>query len=386
MLKTLLLTGATAAGLYGIGWAFPFTLRPFAEKDAFLTYVNAGDGKMIKRGGEFHDFIISLPGYRLNRPGTRYYDSKFPAWEIVKNGPQQKDSSYDHRLKWMRDFGYFWVGIPGQRSINEEIFAWREEAPSEPEGIARKELTRIFKVNSFPYLMVDTEILTSDKLGVKVIYVVALRINNPYKALIATEDWLVQIEAALSQAVRNFVGSFTFESLISLTDEKEKEAQLKENFSKMILTLNTHLFGEEESDPESGTTKKYGVTIEAAKLKRVIPYGEDAQAHLRALNLKFRTEKDAEAKVITAQATAKADTVVGLAKAEITKANLEAEAAGDMARFVAAEAHPLGAEIILSNQALGNGRATFVVPKSYGDTAEKIATALAAKAKEGGNS
>lgn len=391
----LALLGGTAlgGGAWAVGRFGPLAFRPLAERDFFFTYIDSGDGKRIDRGKEFHTFIISLPGYHLNDPTLPdVFDETQTAWEVLPDVPGK---TYDHRPKWMHDFGYFPVGIPGQMSVHSEFFEWREESAVSIEGRMRRETTTIFKVNSFPYVMMDMALLTKDKFEVKVIYVVAIRINNPHTALIMTEDWLVQVTAALTQATRNFIGGFDFEQLISLTDESDTTKALRENFAKEIYSLNKRFFGESEEEA-TGCPKKYGVTIEGVKLTRILPDGPRAEEQLKLLMLKVESEKKGEARVIAARADAevrtlegdakaKADMAVGLAEAEVIKAKELARVAGQTALFDAAEKNPQGAAVIAGAESIGKAGATVVVPTNLLDTFANIGKSLAG-AKHGGQS
>jgi regulator of protease activity HflC (stomatin/prohibitin superfamily) len=350
-----------AAGVYfGGPHVFPFAVIPFAERDLFATYISPGDGKMILRGNEFHDFHISMPGFHLNHPDAEYFTDKADPWEILPNEEGKTDDYYDVRPLWMRKFGFYPVGIPFQRKVNEEIFEWKQESGGEI--IHRRELTRIFKVNAFPYAIIQREVISKDGLPMKLTYIVGLRIVNPYKALIRTEDWLVQLEAAIQQAVRNWASGFDFMELISQTDETGDAAQ-KEDFEKMVKAIAEEMH------------KRFGVVIDSADLKAPMPDGPEAQAYLDSIAAPFQAEQAAKVTVTAATAQAAAEEAVGMAQARVQDAQAKAAVAGEIARYEAAEKHAEGASAVIAGEAL-KGATVFAMPegvsKLFGKIGEKL--------------
>lgn len=358
LLTTTAIAGGVALGAYFGG---PFALVPLANNDTLVTYISPGDGKMILKGGEFHDFFISLPGSHLNRPGASYYDKKERPWEILPNAPGTTDDDYDERPAWMKKFGYFPVGIPFQRSVNEEVFEWKEESGGQI--VPRRELTRKFKVNAFPYVIVQTEVISRDGLPLRLTYIVGLRIINPHKALIETEDWLVQLEAAIQQAVRNWAAGFKFLELISQTDARGSKARMKENFELEVCKLSNEM------------RIRFGVAVETADLKAPMPEGPKAQAHLDSIAAPFAAKKAAEVKVIDATAQAEADETVGMVKARVDKAVAEAAVAGEVARYKAAEEHKEGASAVIAGEAL-KGATVFAMPAGVSKLVDKLGDKL----------
>ena len=393
LVPATIVVGLGVGSYYAGPHIFPFALIPFAESDLFNTYISPGDGKMILRGNEFHDFHISMPGFHLNRPGSTHFVDGIAPWEILPNEKGKTDDYYDERPLWMKKFGFYPVGIPFQRKVNEEMFEWKEE--SEGKIIHRREMTRIFKTNKFPYVIVQTEVISKDGLRMKLTYIVGLRIVNPYKALILTEDWLVQVEAAIQQAVRNWASGFNFMQLISQTDETGDAAQ-KEDFEKMVKAI-----GPEMHD-------RFAVAIASADLKAPMPDGPEAEAHLKSIAAPFKAKQAAEVTVIEADAnaaateaagraeatvtevkgraaakvtevtglaTAKANEAVGMAGARVAKASAKAAVAGEIARYEAAEKFPAGAGTVVGGEAL-KGATVYAAPAWAGELAEKVAKKL----------
>lgn len=377
--------GASAALVGSAAFLAPFALIPFAKKNWILTYVNYGNGKMIKRGGEFEKFIISKPGSRLNVPNTDHFDPKQRAWEVI-DYPTEDDDHYETRPKWMKRFGFYYVGIPGQRSVNTYKFSWIEENGHTPDGASilrnrPNETTEVFKVASFPYVIVESEIMTANNLPVKVVYIISMRISNPHLAFIDNVNWYASITAIISEHVKNFIGSFDIEQLVSLTDEVDETKRVKEMFAPPILAFNTRL-AEEPEVGALGTKGKLGVTITAAEINRIYPFGPAAEAYMKALTAEFMAEKDGAVARIKADATAYTTTTEGTATANIIKATKLAEAAGNTALFEAAEKNPAGAQIVLGNDALKVAKATYVIPKEMTNIADGVAKALTGGTKK----
>ncbi len=358
LVTTALLATGTAVGAY---FAAPFALVPFANNDVFVTYIRPGDGKMILKGREFHDFHISLSGFHLNRPDADYFNSKKPVWEILPNEQGTTDGDYDERPAWMKRFGYFPVGIPFQRSVNEVQFMWKEE--KNEETVSRDEMTRVFKVNTFQYVIEQTEVISKDGIQMRLRYIVGLRIVNPHKALIRTEDWLVQAEAAIQQDVRNWASGFDFMELMSQTDAKDKAARLRENFEKMVRARDRNV------------QKRFGVAVDSADLKSIMPHGEKAQAYLDSIAAPFAATKAAEVRVTEATAEATATEKIGMATAKVEKAKAEAAVAGDLARYKAAEDHKEGATTVIAGDAL-KGATVFAAPASLSKLVDKLGDKL----------
>lgn len=382
---SLLASTAITVAVGGAAAGGAIALIKLAEKDVLVTYIEPGDGKMILRGKEFHDFHISLPGYHLNRPGADYYTDKAPAWEILPNGGRD-EREFDHRSAPMRYFGFYPVGIPGLRSVNEEVFEWKEESGGRI--VPRSEFTRKFKVNAFPYVIEQREVISKDGLPMRLTYIVGLKIINPHKALILTEDWLVQVEATIQQAVRNWASGFNFMQLISQTDGASDEELKKEDFERMV---RVH---------DEETRNRFGVAIESAELKAPMPDGPEAQAFLDSIGAPFKAEQEARVAEIafrndalrtvtlaeaeataterTGAATAKANKLVGLADAKVEAAKAEAAVAGELKRYEAAEKQPTGAGIVVGGDAL-KGATVYAAPTWTSDLVEKVGAALGSK-------
>ncbi len=335
--------GTTMVVVSGALIATPFVLGKYAAKDSFFTHIKPGDGKMFLRGESFDKFEISYPGHHLNRPGAFYFDRGIMPWQILENGKLLDDDYFDTRPQWMRDFGLDWIGVPGQKKISARIFEWKEESLA---GIrSRSELTKIFKVNKAPYVVEHSTVMSADKLLVKMRYVLGLRIINPFLSHIATEDWLVQVEAIARQQARNWAGGFDFEDLISQTDGKTKGEIERENFLVMMQKMNVFI---EDS---------FGVTLVTAELVSVEADGPDSLAYLKALNAPFVAKQEATVTVTKGEAQAAALKAVGLAQAEVDKQLALAKAAGERVRYEAAQAYPEAARLL-------NGATAFVFPAS----------------------
>jgi regulator of protease activity HflC (stomatin/prohibitin superfamily) len=364
---------ALLAGAAGLGTTAgaPFLLLEAAKKDLLVSYLDLGDGKFILRGRDLHDIIINLPGSHLNRPGSGQAPRGTRQWEIISHG-EQPDDQFDTRPAWMRKFGYYWIGIPGQRSVRVRKFEWKEE--SALRGILnRTAQTKVFKVNSFPYVIEHQGLLSKDDyFQVQARYAVDVRITNPFIALVDRDNWLVQLANIIEELVRNWVGSFTFKELVSQTDGATAAHRRREDLARKILALNDKLPGEPKGK-EVGARGKLGITIDSFALKSILPFGPAAEAHMKLLNAPFEAEQEAKVTVTNAEAEAKATEATGLAGARVAKANAEAAVAGELATLLAAQKHPEGAKTVYMAKALG-GATVIAMPTWASEFLSKIGT------------
>lgn len=322
--------GAAAVAVPTAAFLAPVAIIQLARKEAFNVLIEPGNGVMVVKGEEFDRFEMSTPFYHFNRPDAHYYNPLLFPWQVLENGTLPRQY-FDLRSQWEQENGIFPLGWPGKKKIHAEWFEWKEER--EGRIVSRREKTKIFKINRFPYVVEQTGIMTQDKLLVKLTYVLGLRIINPYLALIATDDWLVQVLALAKQQARNWAASFAFTDLLCQTDGVGAEMIGREDFLKKMQELNKAL-------------ELLGVELESADLILPEPDGPQALEYLTALNAPFQAEQAAKVAVIKAAAEAEATLKNGLAQAEVNEALARALAAGENARYKAANDYPQGAAIV----------------------------------------
>ncbi len=370
----LLGTASVAALLTGAYWGSGFIFSGWAENDRFFTKVKEGTGKVIVKGKTFHRAILSFAGHHLNEPGKSWHDPSEPDWEILPNEPGE---SYDDRMHLTKEFGLFWVGIPGMRSVYHYQFEWNEyrgEPGGEQELWHRNEDTSIFKANDFTYVMVLENVKTSDNVPVRAEFSVIVQITNPYLALFGADDWKALMESYIDRQGRNFIGSFTYDQLRSETDEfKQCE---HENFSKPIVEL-THELPEEKvcsAKAKPKGLKGRGITIKAANMAKIDLFGPYAQKNEESSTRLFTAKREAEATRETADAQAYATTKA--ADADAYKVAMAGGSKALAARVTLREyaRHPDLAKASMAADAMGkpgDGK-TVVIPSDIGKVLEGV--------------
>lgn len=365
-ISTLLAGGAVAAYI-----ATPFMLSGAAEDNVLYTKVTEGTGKVIVKGRSFHSAILSFRGYHLNDPKRHYFNPKEPEWEVLENEP---GNHYEHRPAYTREFGLYWVGIPGMRKVYTYKFAWneyREKKDGTNEVWHRDESTELFIANDFSYVIVVEDAKTQDNLPVRAEFVIIVRITNPFKALFASNDWRMQLESYVDRQARNFIGSFSYDQLRSETDEDEKRTE--ENFSEPMRRLTLEL-PEEQNIPEDkrkGLKGTIGITVKAANMESIVLSGPAAEENERLSLAAYTADRNAETVVKAAEATAQSTRINADAAAHATKVTGEAEVQIISARIEAMEKNPELANAMMVTDALGkpgDGK-TIIVPSNLADLA-----------------
>ncbi len=342
-----LLAGVSLAALTSTAAGTPFLLRWLADGDVLFTTVREGTVKTVMKGNSFEHMVMSLRGYHLNMPGDRWYDRNLPKWEIVRNPANEE---CDSRSYITRKLGIYLVGVPYLRKVYSYHFEWNEMRllDGQPEMWSRKEETDFIQVTSFPYVMKLTNAKTMDNLPVNVEYQITMRINNPYKALFDTENWMEVVTGIINGAVRNFVGCKTFDELRSETDQRDdRDRSDDDSFTLDAKRLNRRLDGEPEPNGENrwelGLMGKYGVTIEKLDIQRV----DLDEKYVASTQKIYNAEQDARAVLIAAKARARAAILdataealrtrrIGKAQAESIKDRAKAlNGAGDIATVMA---------------------------------------------------
>ena len=327
-----------------------------SKKNVLFTQPKEGTAKAVLRGESFDKMVMAWEGHHLNSPGSAWYNTSRPDWEVLLN--HQKDKPDRNpiwtREKWMngrsfleKKFGVYWVGIPLFKKVHTYMFEWTEETQSTDgtyKAWPRKHQTDFIYVKDFPYHITIKDVETSDNIPVKVQYVLTLRINNPHKALFKVEDWLKKTTASANSEVRNHVGATSFEELTSekhSKTKKEKEVQLVTS----ILCLNKNLPSSDDVDIEQMRSNGgvvslpvlYGVTIIGAEIQAIDPSTELGIKAKEALTALYVAERQAAVKNVES-ATYK-NNVVTRAEGDKAAQILEAEGAAEARRRLALAKH-----------------------------------------------
>lgn len=393
----LFAAASVTALLAGTAITSPFVFSGWAAQDHIFTTVEEGKGKIIIKGDSFHRMIMSFENHHLNDPSKPWFDETKPLWEVLENKPgvsylckawlprkllpkhpHYPANHYDNRPWLLREFGLFWVGLPKMRQIRSYTFSWNEyERESGNDGDlgikSRKESTKVFLVNDFAYVMVLTDAKTSDNSMVRAEFVTVIRMTNPMKALIDTDNWLIQLETYIRRQARNFIGTYTYNQLRSETDDVA--LGVKEDFSKRMLELNQRL-PEEDELGALGTKGTIGITIRSTNLEKIVLTGGFALENEQLTLAQYRAEQEAIITVTESEAESTSIRNINGAKADGIRDIGRATAEATAMLLTELAKHPEMAEIQLRNDALkspGAGKVIAVDMPSVAKIIEKLA-------------
>jgi len=342
--------GLLAAGVSALAVAAssPFLLKALAKGDTLVTEVPEGAAKAIVKGQTFSRFIMSYENHHLNDPRALWYDDKLPEWEVIRHLPKEADDYQNHSrlLDWL---GLFWVGLPPFREVHKYDFRWNEmklntsesDEKKGHEGVASRNCkTDFVYVNDFAYVIYLDAAESDDSIPLTLQYQLVVRVNNPYKALFNTDEWLQVITGIANRRARNYVGSRKYDQLLSETDKQNLETddveKRPDEFSHQLVRLTYELTDDEKLDDESkkkkyerGLLGRYGVTIVSANLQTlevVAPEGvkndvlkstmEKFTADRKAYSIRKEAEASADAILFEGTARAKVISLTGKAEAE----------------------------------------------------------------------
>ncbi len=179
------------------------------------------------------------------------------------------------------------------------------------------------------------EILTSDKVAIRVSIIVQFRVTDPKAALHEVENYEDRLYSDVQLAARRSLASMTLEDILT----------------------NRNRLSEDISSEVTGVAAKYGVAILRADVKdlvfpgnlqeimnRVLAAERNAQAQLVEARTKAELQgiaarAQAEAQVLEAEARATIDRLQAEAQAEVTRIQTQAELAALRDRATTAEAY-----------------------------------------------
>ena len=226
-------------------------------------------------------------------------------WEVVPGEPDPES--------WLtRTTGVVWIGLFVH--IHTYLFSWTEERRNNqgvPEAWHRPNVpTQIFYLAPFPYLMILKDAEDKEGFQLDLVFVVTIRINNPYRALFGNADWLGELTGQILGVGRNWVGKTTYQAILA-----EKESSAGPQVVVEILDLN------------NAAPQHLGVTIEGCSLTQVALLDG---ALNRAVNARRVAELEGAAAL--ARATAEGAANVARAEAEKRAAKIRAEGVSEATR------------------------------------------------------
>lgn len=351
--------------LVGLVVLAPFFLKWLGEENILVTTVKEGTAKAIMRGKSFERFIMAFAGYHLNDPTKSWYKPNFPDWEVLYHGKGNRhgftytqDDFYDDRSFILKHLGLYRVGWPWANNVYVYAFEWNEtytDSEGKEKVLPRAEATDFIFVTDFTYAIVTQEAETRDLLPTDERTLVTVAVRNPYRALFSGEDWMRRITAVINRHVRNFVGSKTYEELISHDDANAATASDWTDFSAPIIALNTKLPDDDVANPPNGLQGRYGVEIRTADLQNLDLSGDGKKSHQEAATTAYVARQQAAAKRTIGQADADVIEMKGAGEASALSKRLKVlETHGENGKLLAQldamrDAGGAGARVIWAN-------------------------------------
>lgn len=244
----------------GLVVSFPFWLRWLGENDIFVTYVPEGRAMAVVRGKKFVRTIMSWTGKTIDNSG-----------DIIDSQQLQKN--------WLLDFfGLQWVGLWPWFSIYSYKFPFTTVDENGEIKTRSNEVTKYVYLTDYVYFVRVKEAETSENFPVQMGLLLTVRVENPYKALFRVANWLGTLSDLVAADTRDFIGSKTFEELIT-RGETETQRELFARLNKTIRSVK----------------RQYGVKVERVDIHSVDPAGEHAEKLREVATKKYVAEREAEA-------------------------------------------------------------------------------------------
>jgi len=287
-----------------------------ALHDLFFTFVEEGKAKAVVINDKFHRLVMAYEGHTfrgLLPEDGKHRDKDGHKWDVVEGESKQTVLKYIFNKLLYPVFGggLEWVGIPPFAQVYEYKFRWTtliQQTVADEGGMertimlphTRTDPSKIALIQDFVYVasVIGAETKApEERLPVDVVVLVTIRGINPYKMLFEAKDWLEVVLAQTEARTRKFIGSNSYDTLLSLS---EKEGQ---EFKRVNLIDELGLRGgENDLDFEN----KYGIKLQNVQLHSVALCGDLKKEHLEATTMKYVAERKAEAVIVQATAEKKA--------------------------------------------------------------------------------
>ena len=237
----------------------PFVLGPI---NVLFSFVEENTAKIKVRGRSFSQAIAQKSGSEVIDSNKKLADAQNWHQRKVNNGEQFENCEWmsvappdwwdvvpmeailpanRRKINHLEQLtGARFVGVPPFRRIFTYKFDWvdyhKEEGEDKEKPIFHeKRLDYIFLKDAVYYGLV-IELETSDQLKVDAEYLITIQVVNPFKALFKVHRWLDAVHNLVSQRLRQYVGTRTYEQLV----QKEGESNNK-GFSRGIRKLRKEI-------------------------------------------------------------------------------------------------------------------------------------------------
>jgi len=285
------IVGLVVGGLILIGTLILVLIYWLATQDVFFTLVREAEAKAVMKGDSFCKFVTSHAGYHFEKSGTNR-----EKWRV-----EGGDGEPNFLEKWL---GIDWIGIPPFYKIYQYTQSWASRVPETRDGRTvfvskqeKKDLDSIFlRDDVYVNTVANTE--TKERIPLNTTYIMRARSVNPYLSLFGVQHWLEAAHGLIDQTVRDYIGTRTFEELVS--QEARAKSGVKEGLwnwltgSGIIDTLET----------------EYGIRISSVDITEIDPAGELAKNFVEASTREYVATQERRRKEIEAEGEATAITKV----------------------------------------------------------------------------
>jgi len=313
-----------------------------ASQDIFFTIVREAEAKAVMRGDSFCKFVTSHAGHHFKKSGT---DRE--RWQV-----EDGDRKQSQLEKWL---GIALIGVPPFYKIYCYTQSWASRVQETKDGITvfvskqeKKDLDSIFlRDDVYVNTVANTE--TVERIPLNTTYIMRARSVNPYLSLFGVQHWLEAAHGLIDQTVRDYIGTRTFEQLVS--EEARAESGVKEG-------LWNWLTGSEIIDK---LKTEYGIKVSSVDITEIDPAGELARDFVEASTRKYVAEQEKIRLKIEAEG-----------RAEAIQAEVKAIKEGGAAAMLAVQSRTL--------TAIGAGASTkFIMPTNLADMFGGLVGGLAQK-------
>jgi hypothetical protein len=367
----LLLTIAIIAALFFLIYFY------LAPNDIFFTFVKETTGKIVVRGGEFQKALIAQKGHTF-QGNLSSKGKEEDNWEVIEGKEW-------HPFGGLRFYGFWPLD-----KIYHYDFEWTHLHEGGRVVVHKeKELDQILlKIDSYVVeckFEGNEAVEDIDGLPLAVKLVVPIRIVNPYVAVFITEKWLSLVTGLTKAVLREFIGSFRYkedlinmragEGIKKIQEDKKLNtlADPGDDLTKILwnslndVVVKQEVTKEEKKGEAAEEIRLYGVAI--VKLGFRILSVDPHPDFRKATTLKYVAEKEREATVIKAEATAKAAVFEAEARASqtgglYTKIHKHLQEDTNMDE---ASRHELAADLTIRDQAGRNGELSILDIRGVSD-------------------
>ena len=322
--EVAIVIGGFLLGFFGIA----LFITVLAEKKIFFTAPKEGTAEFVMRSGTV-DRLLMVFKHHYAEKDHDVIDERGPP---PKPNPEVKGLLYYlNPVNWMEPLGIYWIGIPPFYTIHRYPFVWTEEKVAEGghivprlrQAIVGEEgLTSKIYINDFNYYFTAISVESFDLLPVSFVFVVTIRITNPYKALFSGKDWYQRTAGAISQMCISYAGKTAYKDMTAgksaavrmLAVDDPSNPPLRP-LKELIGMLGDKRFG--LADGEMNLHDKYGIKIVAVKIDSIALGDKPGSTEILDITLKgYKGEQEGVAEAKKAKGEAEATLIRAEAEAQ----------------------------------------------------------------------